>query len=184
MKKIFCAFATSTIVAMTGCAVTVDRTSTNGTSSSVPIQPVTEASASKNVLLSVTGSKEILATKDFQIIADEIQRGVTEKLTPAGATLNMATSAALLTTPGTKIVVTILDYRYVSTGMRYAFGIMTGNAYINAKIELFDLQSNKKLTEQTFNTSSSAFQGIFSAMTAKQVDAMGEEVLALVRPRG
>ena len=102
----------------------------------------------------------------------------------AGATLNMATSAASLTTPGTKIVVTILDYRYVSTGMRYAFGIMTGNAYINAKIELFDLQSNKKLTEQTFNTSSSAFQGIFSAMTAKQVDAMGEEVLALVRPRG
>jgi hypothetical protein len=184
MKKLLPAAAFAIVIGLTGCAATVDRTSSNGTSTAAPTQPVTEASASKNVLLNVTGSKEIMAAKDFQIIADEIQRGITEKLTPVGATLKMQSGNAAATAPGTQVVVTVIDYRYVSTGMRYGFGIMTGNAYINAKIELFDLQTGKKLTEQAFNTSSSAFQGIFSAMTAKQVDAMGDEVLALVRPRG
>jgi hypothetical protein len=189
MKKLLLAAVLAVTIGLTGCAATVDRTSSTGASTAAPVQPVTDANASKSVLLSVAGSKEVTASKDFQTIADEIQRGISEKLVPAGATLKMDAGAALPTTTtpaaaGTKVVVTVLDYRYVSTGMRFAFGIMTGNAYINAKIELFDLQSGKKLTEQVFNTSSSAFQGIFSAMTAKQVDALGDEVLALVRPRG
>jgi uncharacterized lipoprotein YmbA len=168
---------------LVGCAATVDRGSGAGTSATTTTtQPVASAASSKNVVLQMTGTKEVLASKDYASLTEEIQRALSEKLQAAGAKIAV-NPATVNKGVGTRVAVTLSDFRYVSTGARIAFGIMTGNAYINAKIEIFDLESDKKLTEQTFNTSSSAFQGIFSAMTPKQADAMADEIVALVGPR-
>jgi hypothetical protein len=38
---------------------------------------------------------------------------------------------------GTLLDVHIDDYRYLTPGVRYGFGIMTGNAYIESRIRFF-----------------------------------------------
>jgi hypothetical protein len=73
---------------------------------------------------------------------------------------------------GTMLAVHVNDYRMVGIGARLFFGVMTGNAYIDAKIRFSDLQTGKPFGEQDYNTSSSAWEGVFGKMTLQQVDAI------------
>jgi len=81
------------------------------------------------------------------------------------------------TESGTLIVVTVNDYRYISPGARYGFGIMTGNAFIDADARFYELPGRRDLGARKYATSSSAWQGIFSAMTDKQIAAITAEML-------
>ena len=58
------------------------------------------------------------------------------------------------------------------------FGVMTGNAYIDAKATFCDLNDGKEIGQRVYNTSSTAWAGIFATMTPKQVDAIGQLVFA------
>jgi hypothetical protein len=78
---------------------------------------------------------------------------------------------------GTLVVVDVADYRYVSTGARIMLGVMTGNAYINAQVAFRDLKSGDVRSNKTYDTTSTAWQGIFSGMTVKQVRAMCHEIV-------
>jgi hypothetical protein len=71
----------------------------------------------------------------------------------------------------------------LSSGARFGFGVMTGNAYIDAKIQFADLKSGRPFGERSYNTRSTAWQGIFSAMTEKQVQAIAAEIAREVKPR-
>ncbi len=84
---------------------------------------------------------------------------------------------------GTLVAVHVNDYRYVSAGARFGLGVMTGNAYVDAKIRFLDLKTGQSFGEQTINTSSSAWQGIFSAMTDKQLQAIAKEIVNDIKPR-
>ena len=42
---------------------------------------------------------------------------------------------------------------------------------------------NQRFGEQTYNTSSSAWEGVFSAMTNRQVDAIAADVVRQVKGR-
>ena len=85
--------------------------------------------------------------------------------------------------PGTLMVVRVNDYRHVTVGQRMAFGIMTGNAFIDAKVEFRDLKTGALYGERSYNTTSSAWQGVFSAVTPKQLYAIADEVLGEIRRR-
>jgi hypothetical protein len=82
---------------------------------------------------------------------------------------------------GTLVVVRINDYRYVTVGKRMAFGIFTGNAYIDSKVEFRDLATGKLYGERAYNTSSSAWGGVFSAMTPKQIYALADEIIGEIK---
>ena len=84
---------------------------------------------------------------------------------------------------GTLMVVRVADYRHVGVGARLAFGIMTGNAFIDAKIEFRDLQSGDLIGERRYNTTSSAVHGVFAAVTPKQIYAIADEALAEINKR-
>ena len=58
---------------------------------------------------------------------------------------------------------------------------MTGNAFIDSKVSFLDLQTGATLGERTYNTKSTAWQGVFSAMTEKQVQAICKDIVAQVR---
>jgi hypothetical protein len=75
------------------------------------------------------------------------------------------------------------DYRWVSTGARIGFGVFTGNAFVDAKIRFLDLKTGQPFGEQSINTSSSTMQGVFSAMTDKQLQAIAKEIVADINPR-
>ncbi|WP_292448475.1 DUF4410 domain-containing protein [Methylibium sp.] len=84
---------------------------------------------------------------------------------------------------GTLMVVRIDDYRHVGVAARVMLGIMTGNAFIDAKVEFRDLQSGKLYGERSYNTSSSAMQGVFAPVTPKQIYALADEALAEIKRR-
>src|SRR6202000_132293 len=79
--------------------------------------------------------------------------------------------------PGTLLAVDIVDFRYVSTGARIGFGIMTGNAFVNAQVSFRDLSSGQVWGDRHYDTSSTAWQGVFSPMTDKQVHAICKEIV-------
>jgi len=65
----------------------------------------------------------------------------------------------------------------LTPGARYGFGIMTGNAFIDAEAEFIALPAKKSVGSRKYQTSSSAWQGVFSAMTDKQVLAISNEII-------
>jgi Domain of unknown function (DUF4410) len=82
---------------------------------------------------------------------------------------------------GTLVVVRINDYRYVSIAKRVMLGIMSGNAYIDAKVEFRDLATGKLHGERTYNTTSSAWGGVFAAVTPKQIYALADEIIGEIK---
>ena len=53
---------------------------------------------------------------------------------------------------------------------------MSGNAYIDAKASYSDLKVGSSFGSRDYNTTSSAWHGIFAKMTPQQVDAIATQV--------
>ena len=69
---------------------------------------------------------------------------------------------------------------FVALGAGVMLGVMTGNAFINAQVGFRDLKTGETWTTKTYDTKSSAWNGVFAAMTTKQVRAMCHEILGEV----
>ncbi len=82
---------------------------------------------------------------------------------------------------GTLVVVRVKDYKHVTVGMRLMLGAMTGNAYVDSKVEFRDLATGELRGERSYNTSSSAVQGIFAPVTPKQIYALVDEVIGEIK---
>jgi hypothetical protein len=54
---------------------------------------------------------------------------------------------------------------------------MTGNAFVDSKVRFIDLKDGRVWGEQPYNTKSTAWEGVFSAMTAKQVGAICKKMV-------
>jgi hypothetical protein len=54
---------------------------------------------------------------------------------------------------------------------------MTGNAFIDADAVYIEFPEAKEIGTRKFFTSSSAWEGVFSAMTNKQVRAISDEII-------
>ena len=67
-------------------------------------------------------------------------------------------------------------FRYVSPGKRYAVGVMTGNASMDVDVEFIETPSGRVLGKRRYATTSHSMEGIFSAMTPKQVQATAREI--------
>ena len=76
------------------------------------------------------------------------------------------------------------DYRMVGIGSRVFFGVMTGNAYIDAKASYIDLNDGKAFGERAYDTTSSAWAGVFAKMTPQQVDAIASKVFGEMASAG
>lgn len=153
-----------------GCAATVQGT---GERSAIPVP----ARATERIGYQIAGTPAMGKESDFARMRDELDRAMKARIGAAGRTVGAADK------PGVRLKLTVADYRYVSAGARYGLGVMTGNAFLKGTIEAFDATTDRKLGERDFNTSSSAWQGVFSAMTPAQCDAVANEALALVGVR-
>jgi hypothetical protein len=80
--------------------------------------------------------------------------------------------------PGSLIVVDVEDFRLVSAGARYGLGVMTGNALVKAHVTFRDLATGDVWGNRQYDTTSSAWQGMFAPMTDKQVRAICKEIAA------
>jgi hypothetical protein len=164
----------SLIVMAAGCASTVQK---SDQSSPIPVS----AEGSKSIVLNMTGSTDSTTAKDWNDFKGLWREACTQESTTVGAVFAMQEGEPKPTGDvGTLVVVDVVDYHYISTGARIMFGVMTGNAYINAKVTFRDLKSGDVRGSQAYDTKSSAWQGIFSGMTTKQVQAMCHEIVGQI----
>ena len=167
---------TAVLVLLTGCAANVKRDSADVAMSRMP------PSAAAKLVLNVTGSAESLKSGDWQGFRDEWKENFAEQSVKAGVPFVMQDGAARPTgEEGTLLSVYVSDYRFLRPGTRYAVGVMSGNAYIESKLTFRDLKTGEVFGVQTANTSSSAWEGVFSAMTNKQVDAIAADVFRQIK---
>ena len=135
----------------------------------------------KNVVLNLTGSDVTTSAKDWNGFKGIWNDECSDEFHEAEAQFSMQDGVPQATgSEGALVVVNVVDYRYVSIGARVMFGIMTGNAFINAQVGFRDLKTGETWATKTYDTKSSAWNGVFAAMTTKQVRAMCHEILGQV----
>jgi hypothetical protein len=161
----------SLVVLVAGCASTVQQ---SDKTAPVPVS----ADSGKSIVLNMTGSTDSTTAKDWSDFKGLWRAACTQESAAVGVAFSMQDGEAKPTgAVGTLVVVDVADYHYVSTGARIMFGVMTGNAYINAHVTFRDLKNGDVRANKTFDTSSTAWQGVFSGMTTKQVQAMCHEIV-------
>ena len=157
---------------LAGCAATIKRDTVDASMIRLP------ATAAARLVLNVDGSKEAVTATDWSGFRQEWQENFLDQAKAAGIPFEMQEGTARPTgQSGTLLSVYVTDYRFIRPGSRYAVGVMTGNAYIESKLTFRDLRTGETLGVQTANTSSSAWEGVFSAMTNRQLEAIAADVM-------
>ncbi len=183
-------------VVLGGCAATVQRSepapaqpaSTNAatTPAAAPVNvtvKVPEASANR-LVLNVSGSKISSESKDWGYFKDEWRAIFEQQTKAAGIQFEWQEGEVRQSgQAGTLLAVNVNDYRVVGQGARILFGIMTGNAYIDAQMRYTDLQNGTLFGAQSINTSSSAGHGIFATVTPQQIYAIADDVIRQIKIR-
>lgn len=158
-----------------GCASTVHKED-----GGAPV-PVGIKAPGKHIVLNLTGSDASTSSKDWARFKGTWNDECSDEFHDAEAQFSMQEGAPQPTgSEGALVVVNVVDYRLVSIGARVAFGIMTGNAFINAQVGYRDLKTGDTWSTKTYDTKSSAWNGVFAAMTTKQVRAICHEILGEV----
>jgi hypothetical protein len=194
--RIFTTAAMAAIALVTGCAST---TSTTSPTTSTPAQvsvgaPVAQAApqaelhiaptSAKRVVLNMTGPANVTQAKDWAAFKDEWRATFADHAKAAGIAFDVQQGdMPARGTDGTLLNVYVNDYRMVGIGARIFLGIMTGNAYIDAKVSFIDTNSGAPFGDRQYNTTSSAWQGVFGKMTPQQVDAIATQVFSEIRTR-
>lgn len=160
------------IALLSGCAATVKRPE-----SQVKLQPIAADSSSRVVLFMTGPDGKPSGSADWESFKGEWRSAMRAAAAQNALAFDVAEQAPAVPGPaGTLLNVSVIDYRYVSPVARYGFGIMTGNAFIEARVRFVDMPTGIVAGERFYSTSSSAWEGVFSAMTDKQVAVIASEV--------
>ena len=135
------------------------------------------AASARKVVLVMTGPKNVVEAKDWPDFKREWRDNFAEYAKAANINFSAADAPpAPAAEDGTLLMVEVTDYRMIGIGTRIFLGIMTGNAYIDAKVRFTNLRNGAVFGEQQFQTTSSAWSGIFAKVTPQQVDAIGAAI--------
>ncbi len=169
---------------LSGCAASVSKPTASpdaqasGSTMAAPSVPTTR------VAVLIQGAPNIQASKDWHTFRAEWRTAFEASAASAGLAFAYFEDEPPTQPAGTTLVrINVKDYRYLTSGARYGFGILTGNAFIEASAEFVELPLKRRLGTGQYATSSTAWQGIFSAMTDKQVAALSNEMVQDIRRR-
>lgn len=160
---------------LVGCAAAVTQTHTSTQPSGGAAKAQTSGAA---LVLFVTGRPAIQANVDWQTFVEEWQTSMSDAAAEAKMPFVFTKGEESLGSgPATLVRVTVNDFTYMSTAKRYIVGSMAGNAAMDVDAEYFEVPSKKPLGSKKFNASTSFWQGIFSAATPKQVQAVSAQIV-------
>ena len=193
--RIFTTAALAAIALVAGCASAPTTSTTTSTPAQAtvgaPVAPPAPQAAlniaptsAKRVVLNMTGPASVTQAKDWAAFKDEWRATFADHAKAAGVAFDVQQGdMSARGTDGTLLNVYVNDYRMVGIGARIFLGIMTGNAYIDAKVSFVDMNSGAPVGDRQYNTTSSAWQGVFGKMTPQQVDAIATQVFSEIRTR-
>jgi hypothetical protein len=162
---------------------------TGGSRDSAPVAAVATDAAlaplgipsvsAKRLTLNMTGPAAVTQAKDWTSFQEEWRATFADHAKAAGVAFDVQKGDAhSIGETGTLLQIYVNDYHMVGIGSRIFFGVMTGNAYIDAKAHFTDLNDGKEFGERVYNTTSSAWGGVFAKMTPQQVDSVASMVFA------
>ena len=174
-------------IALSGCATTGGNRDSSPTApvtsppaapSTAPQSPLTMPAASaKRLVLNMSGPATVTQSKDWNAFQEEWRATFTDHSKETGVAFEVQQGEPRPTgESGTLLRIYVNDYRLVGIGSRVFLGVMTGNAFINAKATYTDLNDGKEFGERVYNTSSSAWAGVFAKMTPQQVDTIASKI--------
>lgn len=179
MTRLILLLALPVFLALGGCAATVSSTAT----ADAPALRAPAVAVNK-VALVITGKPAIERSADWQTFRAEWRTAFDTAAKTAGLSFAYFETEPASQPAGTTLVrISVNDYRYLTSGARYGFGVMTGNAFIDANAHFIEMPSRRPLGSRQYTTSSTAWQGIFSAMTDKQVAALSTEIVQDLKKR-
>nr|WP_051146956.1 DUF4410 domain-containing protein [Pseudomonas sp. P818] len=163
--------ATAIALSLSGCAASVKK------SNHEPLSVY--ADAKQEIIFSVSGSQWVQSNPEWLKFRAAWLTAMRSEATRAGIKYSdIGKAKRLAPYPATVVAVDVSNFRYVSTDERYGLGVMIGNAWVNSKATFSDWQTGEQYAERTYDTSSSAWEGVFSAMTKEQIQAISHEIVA------
>jgi hypothetical protein len=151
-----------------------------GASVATPLPPLTiPPESARRLVLNMTGPNTVTQAKDWAAFQEEWRATFADHAKAAGVGFEVQTGEVhSINATGTLLQVYVNDYRMVGIGARIFLGVMTGNAYIDAKASYSDLNNGNAFGDRVYNTTSSAWSGVFAKMTPQQVDAVASMVFS------
>ncbi|KND61921.1 hypothetical protein BVER_01519 [Candidatus Burkholderia verschuerenii] len=175
----------SAAILLSGCAATLQTQNTNSTTEkTAETGIVVPPSATHTIVLRMNGSKVATTASDWPRVQTEWREALEGASQDASSTfVDETVKRSSRTGAGTVVDVYVEDFHFVALGARYTLGIMTGNAFIQARVAFRDLQSGRVFGERNYNTSSSAWQGMFAPTSDKQTRAIASDIVKQINPR-
>jgi len=125
----------------------------------------------------MTGPKNVVEAKDWAEFKREWRETFAEHAQQANIAYSFSEADVKPSgEEGTILAVEVADYRIVGIGARIFFGVMTGNAFIEAKVKAVSLRDGATFGEQQYSTTSSAWGGVFAKVTPQQVDSIATNI--------
>ncbi len=153
-------------LALMGCAATVEKGVSSG-SLAIP-------QGSEQVLaVSFAGNSKVTANPEWPKLQQIWRNALRAEASLAGKRMTSGPSSG-----GLVIAIEVSNFRYVTTAERMNLGVMVGNAWVNSKVRFIDSATGVDLGFREYDTSSSAWEGVMSAMTEDQVRAISKEIIA------
>lgn len=166
---------------LSSCAATVQRpASPGGASEAVIVAPAT----TKHLVLVLEPGPGISRDENWAALREEWVTSLSAIAPQHGLRGTVVDTAPGKLDAGDLLVnVHVKDYRYKSQAARYGLGVMTGNAHLTLDLTYKAPPDGRVIGTRSVSTTSSAWQGIFSAMTPKQVEAVVTDIVETAKPR-
>ena len=166
---------------LAGCAATVQRPA----SPEVVAEQVIAVPASTRHLIVVLEPGEGIERDDnWRALREEWVTSLSAAAPSKGLRGTVMDAAPARLDAGDLLVnVRVKEYRYRSQAARYGFGVMTGNAYMYLDLTYRAPPDGRVIGTRSVSTKSTAWQGVFSAMTPKQVEAVVTDIVQSAAPR-
>lgn len=161
------------VLLLSGCAASVK----SGGTDTLSIQE----SAKQNLIVSLQGNTKVQQNEDWPRLKREWNDALQVEATRAGYNLVENPASIPDGKDGVGVKINVTNFRYLTPGARYGAGVMVGNAWINSSADYSDLKSGRLIGTRTYDTSSSAWEGVMSAMTQEQVQAISQKIISDIK---
>lgn len=172
-KSLFLASCVVAVSLLSGCAASVKSGGTQTLA-------IPEA-AKHNLVVNFQGNSKVLQNEDWPRLKQEWNDALRNEATRAGYSLSDTPVASPTDKDGVGIKINVTNFRYLTPGARYSAGVMVGNAWVNSSADYSDLKSGQLIGTRTYDTSSSAWEGVMSAMTKEQVEAIAQQIISDIK---
>lgn len=166
---------------LSGCAATVQRPAAPGGAAE---QVISAPAGTRHLIVVLEPGPDIARDENWAALREEWVTSLSAIAPERGLRGTVMDRAPARLDAGDVLVnVRVNDYRYRSQAARYGFGVMTGNAYLYLDLEYKVPPDGRVIGNRSVSTKSTAWQGVFSAMTPKQVEAVVADIVATIAPR-